>query len=256
MVKDRQSVINNAKELRKNGLGHREIASKLHISLGTAFNFLKGTNISWDQHITLKKKCGIFQYSHEQRAKWSSKGSNNWLARTRHTQVSLLKEIKDFYDNNGRIPTKREFFSHYHAYYRVFGSWNQAIFTAGFSPNPVMFAKKYIANDGHKCDSLSEKIIDDCLFSRNIPHQRSVYYPNQHKFKTDFLIKNKYWVEFLGLKNNLRSYDKLYLLKKHIAKKNNIKIIEILPQDLFPNNKLFEKYNHLFNSEHNAPLFD
>lgn len=93
---------------------------------------------------------------------------------------------------------------------------------------------------------MSEKIIDDCFFSHNITHQRGIYYPNQHKFKTDFFVNNKYWVEFLGLKGVLQSYDKLYKQKQKIALKNNIKIAEILPTDLFPINKLLEKYKFLF----------
>lgn len=72
----------------------------------------------------------------------------------------IIEEIKAFNKQNGRIPVKRE----YHAS-RVarlwFGTWNKAIKAAGLKPNPVMFAKKHIAKDGHKCDSLSEKIIDD-----------------------------------------------------------------------------------------------
>jgi hypothetical protein len=38
--------------------------------------------------------------------------------------------------------------------------------------------KKYIAKDGHKCDSFAEKIIDDWLYSNNVEHQRNIPYPN------------------------------------------------------------------------------
>lgn len=65
----------------------------------------------------------------------------------------------------------------------AFGTWNKAVEAAGFKPNQLKFTHKYIANDKHVCDSLAEKIIDDWLFARKVKHQRSIYYPNQKKFK-------------------------------------------------------------------------
>lgn len=108
-----------------------------------------------------------------------------------------------------------------------------------------MFTHKFKARDGHICDSFAEKIIDDWLFKRKIYHQRNFYYPDQTKFKTDFLINNKYWIEFLGLKGVLKRYDDLYIRKQEIAKDNKIKIIELYPKDLFPTNKLEQKLGFL-----------
>lgn len=68
----------------------------------------------------------------------------------------LINGIKDFAKKNGRIPFKQEFI-HSHAARLRFGTWNKAIEAAGFKPNPVMFSRKYIAKDGHRCDSLAEK---------------------------------------------------------------------------------------------------
>jgi len=76
---------------------------------------------------------------------------------------TLIRLIRGFYDKHQRIPLKREF-KHYRAARGRFGTWNKTIEAAGFKPNPVMFAKKWIAKDGHKCDSLAEKIIDDWLY--------------------------------------------------------------------------------------------
>lgn len=121
-----------------------------------------------------------------------------------------------FYGQNGRIPFKHEL-PHYRSIRNQFGTWNKAIKAAGFSPNPVMFAKKYIANDGHKCDSLAEKIIDDWLHKRNIFHERSVKYPGNYGLTVDFLVKT---------------------LKKKIAKKHKLNLVEIYPEDLFLEFKL------------------
>ena len=31
---------------------------------------------------------------------------------------------------------------------KIFSTWNKAVIAAGFKPNPVKFANKYIAEDG------------------------------------------------------------------------------------------------------------
>jgi hypothetical protein len=108
---------------------------------------------------------------------------------------------------------------------------------AGFDPNPVMFAKKYYTNDGHRCDSLSEKIIDDWLYARNINHEINYPYPGSCGFTTDFKI-GKSWIEFFGLSGHLKKYDELKLKKIRLAKLHKLKIIEIYPEDLFPKNRL------------------
>lgn len=70
----------------------------------------------------------------------------------------VINEIKSFYKKNGRIPVKKEV-RHYSVARRFFGTWNNAIIAAGFKPNPVLFADRCIAKDGHMCDSIAEMII-------------------------------------------------------------------------------------------------
>lgn len=149
----------------------------------------------------------------------------------------IIAEIRKFYKRERRIPFKEEF-PHYNASQERFGSWNKAIKAAGFEPNPVKFSKKYIAKDGHICDSLSEKIIDDWLYLENIEHQRNVSYPNS-RYTADFLINRKF-VEFFGLTGEIKQYDKNMKLKEKLAKKYKIKLIKILPKDLSSINKLSE----------------
>ncbi|KKP47731.1 MAG: hypothetical protein UR39_C0003G0133 [Candidatus Woesebacteria bacterium GW2011_GWA1_33_30] len=148
----------------------------------------------------------------------------------------LLSWIRQFYKDHSRIPLKRECI-HYHAVRIRFKGWNNAILVAGFDPNPVMFAKKYLANDGHKCDSLSERIIDDWLSRRNINHQRSVPYPNNEQFTADFVV-DKYWIEFFGLSGELKRYDYLKRKKLRLAKKLDLNLIKLYPKDLFPKGNL------------------
>jgi len=148
----------------------------------------------------------------------------------------ILKEIKVFYDKRGRIPVKKERPGLAWRAQKVFNSWNKAIQMAGFEPNPVIFSRKFIAKDGHKCDSFAEKIIDDWLYSNNVEHQRNIPYPNS-SYTADFLIKGKL-VEFFGLNGELKEYDKNTKLKEKLAEKHKLKLIKIFPKDLFPTNRL------------------
>lgn len=159
----------------------------------------------------------------------------------------LVSWIKNFHKKNLRIPLKREC-THYHAVRIRFGGWNNAIIMAGFEPNPVVFAKKYIANDGHKCDSLSEKIIDDWMSRRKIQHKRSVPYPNNEQFTADFVV-DKYWIEFFGLSGELRKYDFLKRKKIRIAKKLGLNLIKIYPKDLYPKGDLNRVLRFLTNEK-------
>lgn len=151
------------------------------------------------------------------------------------SKKQIIKEIKEFYKNNGRIPLKRES-HHYASTRRRFKTWNKAIKAAGLKPHQVLFAKKYIANDGHKCDSLAEKIIDDWLTARKIIHQKNIFYPNS-KFTVDFKVK-EIFIEFFGLHGKLKAYDKNMQKKLNIIQNNNIKLISIYPEDLFPKSRL------------------
>lgn len=159
----------------------------------------------------------------------------------KRTEESLRKEvlgkIVKFYKINERIPVKKEMYAAYGKARDVFGTWNKAIEAAGFKPNPVMFANKYLAKDGHKCDSLAEKIVDEWLYSKGIPHQRSIPYPEFKKMTCDFVV-NKTFVEFFGLKGELKEYDRLVNLKRKISKKYKLKLVEIKPAHLFPKNQL------------------
>ena len=85
--------------------------------------------------------------------------------------------IRKFYQEYKRIPVKLEMWGIYKPARKYFGTWNKAIEVAGFRPNPVMFARKQVAKDGHICDSLAEKIVDDYFYEKGINHERNIPYP-------------------------------------------------------------------------------
>ncbi len=155
----------------------------------------------------------------------------------------LLEKIKKFVKEKERIPYKWEL-RNYSAARGRFGTWNNAIKAAGFTPNPVMFAKKYIAKDGDRCDSLAEKIIDDYLSKRNIKHIRNFPYPGNMGFTVDFKVGDN-WIEFFGLSGQLKRYDQLKRRKLKLAKELNLRLIKIFPKDIFSANELSTKFQQL-----------
>ncbi len=237
----RKEIQEKIKQLRHKGKSHREIARILNVGLGTAFYYSRGIRLTHKQHRHLiiqgyNKSFG--KLTKKERHLASVKGGVNNAKNLipKYSRVQLLQFLKDFYIENGRIPTKRDFINHYGSFFRTFGTWNKAIQEAGFPPNPVLFAKKYIANDGHKCDSLAEKIIDDWFYARQIPHERNIKYPNT-RFTADFKVRN-FIIEFFGLHGELQSYDKL--MKRKLAKIRSLgwQLISIYPKDIFPQSQL------------------
>jgi len=152
----------------------------------------------------------------------------------------VCESIRDFYNQHERIPLKRELL-HYGAARDRFGTWNAAIAAAGFKPNPILFSEKHIAKDGHSCDSLAEKIIDDWLVSKSVEHKRNIPYPEGKRLTVDFVIGN-HWIEFFGLAGEIKNYDRLLRKKRRVCKKYAIPLLEIYPKDLFPKNRLAEVF--------------
>lgn len=159
-------------------------------------------------------------------------------------KFEYIDRIKKFIKDFDRLPVKREFSKEYKRILLVFGTWNNLIKSAGFEPNPVMFSKKYISNDGHKCDSLSEKIVDDWLFARKIPHSVKVKYPWNNGMSADYKIGD-YWIELFGLSGQLKSYDRLMKLKLEKISEYNLKVIKLYLSDIFPICRLEKKLNPL-----------
>ncbi|MEK7173391.1 MAG: hypothetical protein AAB740_05490 [Patescibacteria group bacterium] len=161
------------------------------------------------------------------------------------SKEQIIKEIQNFYQENDRIPVKREY-SHYNATRDRFGNWNNAIAAAGFKPNPVLYAEKQVAKDGHKCDSLAEMIIDDWMFKNKIEHEREVFYPNSKKLKVDF-VANGQWIEFFGLAGEVKGYNDVIKRKLAIIKKHKIPFMALYPKDIFPISRLDKIINVIQN---------
>lgn len=199
-------------------------------------------NSKFPKKIALKKYCMSCKKAISNRRNYCS--PNCIPEKIYVGKKEIIAQIQQFYYENGRVPFKQEFI-HCKASRNRFGTWNKAIKAAGFKPNPVKFAHKFKAKDGHKCDSLSEKIIDDWLFNRKIPHIRNAHYPDHKKYTADFKVKD-YFIEFFGLHQELKTYDDYMKKKFDLINKHHLKLISIFPKDLFPNSNL-EKIIGIFN---------
>ncbi|KKT51031.1 MAG: hypothetical protein UW44_C0018G0001, partial [Candidatus Collierbacteria bacterium GW2011_GWB2_44_22] len=132
------------------------------------------------------KDCNNFLKNHESKYCSTECVNKSKKGLSSYTKEGLMQIIQKFQLDNGRIPTKAELGHLNRPARNNFGTWNNLIKIAGLTPNEVIFSKKYIANDGHRCDSLSEKIVDDWLFARNIKHQVHIKYPWHNGMSADF----------------------------------------------------------------------
>ncbi len=156
-----------------------------------------------------------------------------------YTKEQLLDHIKKFFLVNNRVPTFKEFeedtgYPNPDNYQRHFGTWNKAIVEAGFKPNNQL---GYVsaAKDGHICYSYAELTIDNYLFENGIKHIKEPRYPNSTR-KADWLIGNTY-IEYFGIdtvRDNKISkrYQAIIKEKRLLCMKNNLKLIEIYPDNL------------------------
>ncbi|HUC01896.1 MAG TPA: hypothetical protein VMA75_03245 [Candidatus Paceibacterota bacterium] len=232
------SIREKARELRSGGSTHREIARELNVSVSTVNIWVQGIVLSLQQHIEIQKRRHQHEWTDEEKERARRKLKEFWSP-IRYTRQDLLEKIKEFHRKNGRIPLKREFNS-FKVFKREFGGWNQAIIAAGFDANPVQFARKFIADDGHPCDSFTEKVIDDWLLKKHIMHERHWRYGDT-KMTADFFIQPNIVVEFFGLAGVQNKYDGRLEKKRRFCAERNLRLIEIYPKDIYPTSTLDRK---------------
>jgi hypothetical protein len=174
----------------------------------------------------------------------------------RYKPEELLKIIKNTVKKLKRVPARREILKGVNeACRKSFGSWNNAVLAAGFTPNRSHNNRMYKrvntrALDGHLCDSVSELLIDNWLYKNKILHERDAHYPNtNHKADWKIFIEGKeFFVEYFGLANDSPRYDRCIKEKKKICNKNKISLIAIYPKDLYPKTFLEDNLKVIFES--------
>lgn len=133
-------------------------------------------------------------------------------------------------------------------YERVFGSWLGALVASGLLATPAWrtaFGTRCLAEDGHECESLAEKTVDDWLSRRGVAHERAPRYPQAEGVASvmiaDWAVGGAL-VEYWGLQGQ-EDYDAKIVEKRRLAKSAGIRLIEIPPSDLAnPDSVLTEKF--------------
>jgi hypothetical protein len=151
----------------------------------------------------------------------------------RHKKLNIPKENKvNIIKILTRISSVKQYREH-------FGSWFEALVEANILPGSTLqgvYGVRCIALDGHVCNSLSEKIIDDWLYRNDISHSKEPVYPyhpelNPNNRRADWKIAD-YYVEFFGLTGNIE-YDKKTIIKMKLAEINDLKLIGLFSDDLY-----------------------
>ena len=151
------------------------------------------------------------------------------------TKDQISQIIHSFVKEHGTIPTCRSNYKWQGAADIYFGGWNKMILELGYKHISQNYCKKILkCKDGHIADSTSELIIDNWLFINNIEHQCHVYYPNSKMTCDFYLPKQNIWLEYFGLAGEDEQYDKRMQEKREFCKKCGLKLIEILPNQLYP----------------------
>jgi len=131
--------------------------------------------------------------------------------------------------------------------YSKYGSYGDFLKLCGYETfNNGIYGEASVALDGHKCDSKAEKLIDDFLFTNNIPHEAHVLYrrfiPNhKHNHKCDWVLTDGTVIEYFGLQGQ-KQYDIKTKNKIKILNNNKIKSIFIYPDDINHLDILFADY--------------
>ncbi|MBU2539739.1 hypothetical protein KJ786_01065 [Patescibacteria group bacterium] len=177
----------------------------------------------------------------------------------RYKPEELLDIIRKYFKKLKRVPARREILNGVNgACRKSFGSWNNAVLAAGFTPNRSHDNRMYKrsrakALDGHLCDSISELLIDNWFYKNSILHERDAHYPEtNHKSDWKIIIEDKeIFVEYFGLANDSPKYDRSIKEKEMLCKKHNIPLIGIYPKDIYPKNllnkNLKEKFQNFIN---------
>src|SRR5699024_4764590 len=127
-------------------------------------------------------------------------------------------------------------------------SWFELLAESGLIKDGVRTARgtKILARDGHLCNSLYEKAVDDFFHWHNISHEIEPLYPfdpelnPEKRRRGDWRLSDGTFVEMWGLLG-----DPLYEMKRTekiaLAKRQNLTLIGLKPKDITNLPKIFEK---------------
>lgn len=145
------------------------------------------------------------------------------------TNGELITELRRFYKDNGRSPTTRDNLKYGWATFSTrFGTWNNALTSAGLPLNDNIYGIKTEGKDGFTYDSISESIIADWLYNHEIEYESHV--PYHRNLIADFKA-GEYYIEFFGLHHD-EEYMRRARLKQRLSERKGYKLISLFQEDL------------------------
>lgn len=84
----------------------------------------------------------------------------------------------------------------------------------------------YVASDGHRLRSSYEFLVDEYLYAKGIPHQVDGLICDNVKYRYDFKISNKHFIEIWGYRGRY-NYDRKIEIKKAVYSTLGINLISI-----------------------------
>ncbi len=142
-----------------------------------------------------------------------------------HSNINLFRELSRTYSGKW--------------YKHNYSNWLNVLVQANVLPNAqrkTPYGTMCLAIDGHVCNSIGEKIIDDWFHHNNIIHIKEPLYPinlefnPKNKLRADWKIEQHY-IEFCGLKG-LPFYDEKMKTKRQLSTKLGIQLVEIFQENL------------------------
>ncbi len=141
----------------------------------------------------------------------------------------------------------------------TFGSWLQALILAGVlkdGTHQTSRGVRCIAIDGHICNSLAEKTVDDWLYSHDISHEKEPLYPyharlNPYKMRADWKTQD-ILIEYAGLMDE-PDYAAKMKAKQEIAIEFGLSLIILEPKHILDlDHKLMNLIDITINQEHES----
>ncbi len=125
------------------------------------------------------------------------------------------------------------------AYTREFGGWFEALVASGVLPGGAKRTSRgtmVLAQDGHRCLSMAEKLIDDWFSAHGIGHEKEPLYPQHDRFnarkrkRADWRIGSVF-VEYLGMMTE-REYRERAGEKRRLSAALGLESVVLEPWDL------------------------
>lgn len=126
-------------------------------------------------------------------------------------------------------------------YAQALGGHIPALFATGrLGTTPIVrgsIGYRALAEDGHVCNSLAEKVIDDWMYRKGIPHEKEPVYPGSvraivgGRVRADWRVGDTY-VEYFGLQSS-PDYARKTAAKLDACAQTGVRVLALYPGDEF-----------------------